>query len=119
MGLLFIAIVIVAIIWFLGFDLAKKVLFSIRDHVRSLLAEKVQHQPYRGGQEATALAQWMARGGPQMKLGTLCDQGQCKGRSHADDPDCICNMRFHELVNGRWYRIDANEQGGYKAVLVK
>lgn len=105
-------------LYLLGPKLLWRTIQSIRASIRGHVSDAVGEPTSLMSPEDSAVAQWIARGGDQIKTGPLCKTGGCLGKSHTNDPDCVCNMRFHQNVNGHWYRIDTDGRGGYRAVRV-
>lgn len=126
MGILFTIVVLLALgLWLLGPKLLWRSIQTVRNSIHRHVSDAVgetpvtKDQPHPMNSEALAAKEWIARGGPGINKAPLCDQGECMGKTFLEDPDCRCNMRFHQNIKGYWYRIDSDDKGGYKAVLVR
>lgn len=125
MGILFTIVVLLALgLWLLGPKLLWRTIQSVRGAIHGYVSDAVgetpaiKEPPHPMNSETLAVKEWIARGGPGINKAPLCNPEECMGKTFPKDPDCRCNMRFHQYVNGYWYRIDSDDKGGYKAVQV-
>lgn len=101
MGIFILSIIAIAgLLYIFGFSGIVRIVRSIRSTLRENVLDQLPGKPTP---EQRAVAQWLRKPRPGFPSCV------CKGKQN-DDPACPCDMRWHERVDGHWYKI--SERGG-------
>ncbi len=114
-------ILAIGLFWILGPTVFFKSVLHLKNAIRSAVANAIGHEDVipdvrssvPNTPEEQAVAQWLAKGWPKTNMNSPC---ACMGKNHPDDPACSCKMRYHERIDGQWYRINEKpDKSGYVA----